>query len=67
MDPAGSAFVYHGSAAGLSLTSFGIQNVNQFVSEFGYSVSSAGDMVNGDSYFDVIIPVPDYTTTDKQR
>ncbi|MBL0055241.1 MAG: FG-GAP repeat protein [Chitinophagaceae bacterium] len=51
----GRAFVYHGSAAGLSSTpSSTPDDANQAGAYFGWSVSSAGD-VNGDGYSDVII------------
>jgi len=51
----GKAFVYHGSAAGLSLTPNNTpDDVNQTDAFFGTSVASAGD-VNGDGYSDVII------------
>ncbi|GMU87432.1 MAG: hypothetical protein AMXMBFR48_26730 [Ignavibacteriales bacterium] len=50
----GIAFVYHGSAGGLSTTENWTAEGNEHETEFGYSVSTAGD-VNGDGYTDVII------------
>ncbi|MBK6381105.1 MAG: FG-GAP repeat protein [Chitinophagaceae bacterium] len=51
----GRAFVYHGSAGGLSLIPDNTpDDANQAFAWFGYSVAGAGD-VNGDGYSDVII------------
>ncbi len=50
----GRAFVYHGSASGLSIGPNWIAEGSQASTNFGYSVSTAGD-VNGDGYSDVII------------
>ncbi len=50
----GRAFVYHGSAAGLSTTPNWTAESNQANSAFGISVASAGD-VNGDGFSDVIV------------
>jgi len=50
----GRAYVYYGSAAGLSLTPDWTGEINQVGAQFGYSVGTAGD-VNGDGYSDVII------------
>jgi Secretion system C-terminal sorting domain/FG-GAP repeat/FG-GAP-like repeat len=51
----GQAFVYHGSAAGLSTSPNNTQDdANQANANFGYSVATAGD-VNSDGYSDVII------------
>ena len=56
----GRAFVYHGSASGLSTTSQWSAEANQGNAYFGSSVAGAGD-VNGDGFADVIIGAPGYT------
>ncbi|MBL0055237.1 MAG: FG-GAP repeat protein [Chitinophagaceae bacterium] len=57
----GRAFVYHGSATGLSaIPNSTPDDANQNNAQFGSSVSSAGD-VNGDGYSDVIIGAHGYS------
>ncbi|MFH0980802.1 MAG: integrin alpha [Planctomycetota bacterium] len=56
----GRAFVYHGSASGLSATTNWTTEGDQPGAEFGWSVMTAGD-VNGDGYSDVIVGAPGYT------
>jgi len=55
----GRAFVYHGSAAGLSATPDWTAESNQPLALFGVSVGTAGD-VNGDDYADVIVGADSY-------
>jgi hypothetical protein len=64
----GRAFVYHGSAAGLSSSPLWTAESDQAFSEFGTSASTAGD-VDGDGYADVIIGAPrfDNGQTDEGR
>jgi len=50
----GIAYVYHGSASGLSTSPDWTAESDQAFAEFGVSVNTAGD-VNGDGYSDVII------------
>jgi len=50
----GGVFVYHGSASGLAATPAWTAESNQASSQFGASVSTAGDM-NGDGYSDVLV------------
>ena len=58
-DNEGAAFVYHGSAAGLSTMSGWTAEGDQDYVQFGYSVGTAGD-VNGDGYADAIVGAPYY-------
>ncbi len=53
-DDRGKAFVYNGSPAGLSANSSWAVEGERPADNFGYSVSTAGD-VNGDGYADVIV------------
>lgn len=57
----GAAFVYHGSAIGLTTNVYTTKlQKNQADSYFGGSVAGAGD-VNGDGYDDILIGAKEYT------
>jgi sulfite reductase alpha subunit-like flavoprotein len=64
----GRAYVYHGSATGLSTSFAWTAESNQTDAYFGWSVASAGD-VNGDGYSDVIVGARAYDNgeTDEGR
>jgi FG-GAP-like repeat len=50
----GAAFIYHGSATGISTTPAIILESNQAGASFGTGVSGAGD-INGDGYSDIVV------------
>ena len=55
----GRAYLYHGSASGLSTTANWIGESGQDSASYGYSVATSGD-VNGDGFSDVVIGAPQY-------
>jgi hypothetical protein len=55
----GAAFIYHGSATGISSVPAAIVESNQAGANLGFSVAGAGD-VNGDGYSDIIVGAPNY-------
>jgi hypothetical protein len=58
-DNEGCAFVYHGSATGLTPAHVRLIESDQAGAVLGHSVATAGD-VNGDGYADVIVGAPSY-------
>jgi hypothetical protein len=57
----GAAYVYHGSATGLSFNHAWTYEPNLADAQFGWSVASAGD-INGDGFADVVIGEPGYSS-----
>lgn len=58
----GAAFLYYGSAAGLSQTYDWMVQSNSAQAQLGYAVSTAGD-INNDGYDDLIVGAPGYLGT----
>ena len=62
----GAAFVFHGSATGISTTPSALLESNQAGAQMGRYGASAGD-VNGDGYSDVIVGAEQYTDGQSQE
>ena len=57
---AGTVYVFHGSASGLSATPDWSKSNNIANQQFGFSAAMAGD-VNNDGYSDLIVGAPEYS------
>lgn len=60
----GRTYVYHGSSTGLSTTSAWTATGENTDTQFGFSVSTAGD-ANGDGFADIIIGAPAFANQGK--
>lgn len=65
-DDEGAAYIYLGSAAGLSTNLVWRGEGNKAEATFGFGVGSAGD-VDDDGFVDVIVGAPDYKTETVKR
>ena len=58
----GRVYIYYGSGSGLNSSADWMKDGTQNDAQFGYSVSTAGD-INGDGYDEVIVGAPYYNDT----
>ena len=62
----GAAFVYYGSATGVSLSPRAQLETNQADAQFGIALSFAGD-INGDGYSDLLIGAPYFDNSESNE
>ncbi|MBL8008294.1 MAG: FG-GAP repeat protein [Ignavibacteria bacterium] len=62
----GGAYLYLGSASGLSSNPVWQANGSQYFENYGNSICTAGD-INGDGYSDVVIGAPEYSLSSSSK